>query len=646
MVRNATEPTAIKFLGYSGDAVDLKDYGFDHPVVYDLSSLRIANQKLPLMYNHRTVVGETTKVNNTKQVVRGEAVVTEKNGAAKRISNANFKMEASMGLDVSKSVIEFQKNGFNLNGQTFTGPHYIIKNALLDEMTVTEEGRDSMTKVHRLSRMELSKIKGTVTKKKTPVTEHNLNININRPTPKKKVRNNQPEPEPTRKTLSYAEVRRLENRYPEHAELILDGVDKGWSLKRIENAVKLARAEDGLPQVPKLNNANGEGFDELEARLVATLCKDPEKTLEKHYGEEVRDHILNGNGSLGMKELLVEGASRLGGRYNGFSDVDSLVDFVGRANSGRIQNTGFSTFSMPNLFRRVTEIVIEEAWTVQDFFAQEKCFVTSHNDFKQVDRIRPSGGTMWEGLDANGRVKHGSFGEENRYKARLDTKAQMLGFNREMIENDDMGAISEILDLMVEGALIVPDVKLVNRMLQDQGDYFKNAVNDFTGNASFALSETSLDSAYLNARKQTINKGRVSWVNQISDRWALVVPLELEKTAWELVRQQRLISPTGANRQGDQNYWFGKLDIWTFNQLSNTSITKKAKSDIWFLWPQERKYAPWAISYLRGRKRPVVRVLDAPVDMLGFVVVGYFDVNVNDREPEAVIRMRPTGFGS
>lgn len=631
-------------MGYTGDAVDLKDYGFDHPVVYDLKTLRIANQKMPLMYNHRTKVGETLKISNTAQTIRGTGAINEKNKAADRISNANFNMEASMGIDAEDAEIEFHKDGFEANGQQFEGPHYLIKNTLLDEMTITEQGRDSMTKIHRLSRMELSKIKGDTDPDPKPAKKRVANKKpARKPAPPARLPNSKPKRE-----LGYVELRRLENKYPDYSETILEGVEKGWSFARIENAVRLAVAEDRLPVPPRLNN-NEDGVDELEARLVATLCKDPEKTLEREYGEEVRDRILN-SGNLGLKELLVEGAARLGGNYTGFSDVENLIDFVGRANSGRLNNTAFSTFSMPNLFKRVTEVVIEEAWTVKDFFAQEKCFVTSHNDFKQVDRIRPSGGKIWEGLDANGRVKHGSFGEENRYTARLDTKAQMLGFNREMIENDDLGAISEILDLMVEGALIVPDVKLVKRMLQDNGTFFKSTgdnINDYTGSGSYALSETSLDTAYMAARRQKINKGKVDWINQISDRWALVVPLELEKAAWELIKQQRLLSAANSTtRQGDQNYWYGKLDLWTFNQLSNTSIDPKASGDIWFLWPQERKYAPWAVSYLRGRKRPVVRVLDAPVDMLGFVVVGYFDVNINDREPEAVIRMRPTGFAN
>ena len=601
---------------------------------------------MPLNYNHRTKVGMTDHVENTKQMVRGTGDITETNKAAQRISNADFNMEASMGLDVESADVTYSATGFDANGQTFTGPHYLIKNAIVDEMTITESGRDVMTKVHKLSRMELSKIKTPApTPKKKAVRPINVNINNQLPTP------TPPQGSAKRAAvkqhlLSYSDLRRLENEFPEQQELILSGVDNGWSFSRIKNAVKLASLEDQLPVPPRLGG-NGSA-DDLEVRLLSTLCKNPEKTIEKHYGAETRDRILNSNDSfLGLKELLVIGANRLGGNYTGYSDIESMIDFIGRANSGRLNNSsGFSTFSMPNLFKRVTEMVIEESWKVEDYFAQENCFPTSHNDFKKQMRIRPSGGTMWEGLDAQGRVKHGTLGKENTYMAELDTKAQMLGFNREMIENDDMGVIDEILTLMTEGALIVPDFKLLQHMLAPAGNGFWASTatatlkkNLYTGTA---LTAANLSTLYLAVQKQTIDKGRVDWVNMITDQWDLVIPPELEETAWNIIKQDRVISPVSSDLttapRGDKNYWFGKLGIKKFNQLSNTTMHTSANGTRWFLWPKATRYAPFAVSYLRNRRRPIVQVKEAPVDMLGFVVVGVFDININDREQSAIIR--------
>jgi hypothetical protein len=529
LVQNSSQPNRLKFLGYSGGTVDLADYGFDAPVVYDLETLQIKDQVMPLNYNHRTKIGATDKVENSKQVIRGTGALTEKNKAAQRVQNSMDRYEASMGLDVRKASVTFHREGLKANAQEFTGPHYLIKNALLDEMTITEQGRDNMTKIHRLSRMELSKIRGK--KKVSPSPRKSAVRRVsNSPAPA-------PAPAGGGELKMIAKLKKLENKYPDYAEDIWEGAERGHSFNRIHKRILLAVAEDALPQPPSVGT--GTNVDLLEARLVNSLCADPEKTLEKNYGAEVRDQVLEMD-QLGLKEMLVVGANQLGGRYSGFSDIDSLVNFIGQENRSRIENTGFSSFSMPNLFKRAAQIVMEESWEVQDFFAPQRCFVTSHSDFKTHERYRPSGGTMWEGLDAEGRVKHGSFGGETRYTAKLDTKAQMLGFNREMIENDDMGVIQELLDLMVEGALIVPDYKLMQHMLSTVDDSSINfwfstqttvggTVYDKNHYTSTALTEANLDTVYLAAQKQTIKKGRVNWVNQVTDRWAVVVPPELEK---------------------------------------------------------------------------------------------------------------------
>ena len=52
-------PPKLTFQGYSGDAVDLSDYGFDYPVVYDIAGIQL-QQKTPIYYNHYDAIGHTT----------------------------------------------------------------------------------------------------------------------------------------------------------------------------------------------------------------------------------------------------------------------------------------------------------------------------------------------------------------------------------------------------------------------------------------------------------------------------------------------------------------------------------------------------------------------------------------------------------
>lgn len=143
----------------------------------------------------------------------------------------------------------------------------------------------------------------------------------------------------------------------------------------------------------------------------------------------------------------------------------------------------------------------------------------------------------------------------------------------------------------------------------------------------------------------TINKGRVNWNQLVSDEWWLVIPanLTMEKIAFDLIEQNRIVSNSAVNGQvGDKNFWFGRLKTKTFNQLSNTTFHSMADVDNWLLWPKSQRYSPFSLSYLRGRKRPIMKTFPAPPDMLGFGTAGVFDIECNDRERTAIARCIPT----
>lgn len=648
LIRNAQDKRRLKFLGYTGAAVDVKDYGFDAPVIYDLKALKILNQTLPVKFNHKTDVGVTEKIEKHPQKgIRGEGLFSDSPVALKIQNNADNGREyqASMGLDVRSATITKYTNGVTVNGRFFAGKHYVIRNAIMDEMTITRSGRDSNTEVHVLSRVELSNIKEAEVPKKPARTPSKDPVKIpqviKKPIRKAaRIPNRDASLSRERKSATQGELLRMMNQYPDYTEIIAEGADAGWSFKRLDNALKFKAMEDKLPPVPNLQDEDGP--DELEARLVHTLSKNPEKILEKKYGEEVRDRVMEMN-PMGIKEMLVIGAHRLGRQFSGHSDIDSLIEFMGNANRQRM-NLGFSSFNMPSLFKRVSEIIVESSWKIEGMFAASMCTPLSKSNFNPSERYRPRGGEIWEGLDANGRIKHTAFGKTDRFITTLDTKAQMVMFNRETIENDDFGVISDLIDLFQEGSEIVPDDKLMKRLYQADGTFFVGSgatQNSF----QLALNATNLKTVFESVQNLTINKGRVDWNQKISDNWYLVIPnnLTMEQKAFEILQQSQLISDTSITGPvGAKNFWFGRLEVKTFNQLGNVTMHADTSDDDWFIWPKTPKNAPFSINYLKGRKRPVIKTVDAPVDMLGFGVVGYFDVEINDRERRAVARSIPT----
>jgi hypothetical protein len=117
----------------------------------------------------------------------------------------------------------------------------------------------------------------------------------------------------------------------------------------------------------------------------------------------------------------------------------------------------------------------------------------------------------------------------------------------------------------------------------------------------------------------------------------LVVPVGLEETAWEIIKQARIAGNTTANtKQGEQNYWYNRVDIETFVNLDNSSYHPTAASNVWGLMPNNKMLAPYSITYLNNQRRPSTEIVDLDADMLGFGVRGYWDLEINEREEEAL----------
>lgn len=627
-----------------------------------------------MMWNHRTTVGHTTSIENTQKNVGGKGLFSVDNKISKRIINAaseKFPFEMSLGLDARKIKVEFFPNGTIANGRRFNKPTYLIKNSLIDEVTICEEGRDRATHLRltnsKLSKSELRTIKNSAVKtdplplekgKKVGTKQPKLPLERPESVPKKRKITNSLTASDVRTEL--ASIMRIQNKYPEHSATIAEGLEKGWNKAKILNAIKVRRLENQLPPPVKVGRGAG-STQEVEARLVKTLCTNPEETLERVYGERVRDRICN-TPDMGIMELLVLCARAAGDNsFNGHSDAGRLMNFVGRYNRALLSGTvrlnnasGFSTIDMPNMLTRVTKIVFEESWKIGGFFAKDMCYKVSMPNFKKTQRIRPSGGEPWQGLDNQGRIKHTSFGEEKAYETTLDTKAQMLMIDRVTAKNDDFGAVREMLNLMMEGAQMVPDIKLVRLLWQALGPFFtayaaatdgtEGTGNDISG-AGATLNQTNLEAAFDLASERQTKKGNVNWIDKIADNWTIVVGTNaLERTASDLMNQKEYVSNTAANTlQTKDNRLYKKFGIKKYPQMVNKTIAAAAQRDAWLLWPSDKTYAPFSISWLDGVESPTVETVDAPVDMLGFGVRGYLDCDINNREPETIVRARPTG---
>lgn len=659
LLRNSADPTKLRFVGYSGGPVNLSDHNLKHPVYYDLATMTVAKKTTPMMYNHRTEVGHTLSLDIGNDL-KGTGVLSVKNKASERIKNATeaeFPYEASIGLDVDTvKIFTVTKGTVEVNGRVVNSPCHIVKNCVLKEISVCPLGRDGNTSVTLFNSSDLKTINNNrlkddpMPKKRVLPPETKVRRSSGDPV-RRPVRNRHREPVRNHReedrtpaddildsmsATQMADIMELQADHPEHGKLIANGLRRGYSVKQIKNKMKLVDLENGMYKPPA---KKGEPQDDLEARFVSALCSKPEETLKKVYGEKTSDRVMN-MPQIELREVLLNGAARLGGRFTGFSDVENMISFIGKANRGLIRNGGFSTFDFPEFFKRSATILLEEAWKIENAtFAQEMCIEESNNTFNPEERYRPSGGEMWESLTDDGRIKHTTFGKSKRYVTTLDTKAQLLVLPRPVLINNNMDVVKQMYQLMIEGSIIIPDYKLINRMWQPNGTFFVSNVNDFT----LALTDANLSTIYAAARTYAIDKGKISWLNAMSEKWILLHGPSLAKTAFDLLQVKFVGNTTANTRQGQDNFWTGKITTRELTNLGNTTINANAQADAWFLWPVAPRFAPWTLTYLRGQKKPTIRSVEVDNDILGVAMQGFLDVEVNDREPAAIFRSRPTG---
>ena len=681
------EQHTLAFEGYNGGPVKLRDHGFQYDMYYNIAGITYHN-KVPILYEHWTPLGHTTSVTKTATQLSGEGVPSFPSEARAKVIEAldnGFPFQASMGLRVENDDdIELLPKGQTriINGRNVVGPCYICNSSFMEEMTITMSGRDNSTSFTLLNGAAAIMLKNSATRinnstppgEGTPPVVPPTTPPIVPPTPPAPLQNSTPPspptppvtppvvppaPNPGQQQLSIPrgnalmeqfKLSKLMNVYSENMDIIENGLAQGHSTDQIEQAIKLHRWENGLAKVPAMKDSStaSSATQNIEINFALSFGVTPETLEKKGYDRKLIDNAES-KVRWSFIESMVNIANCNEGsqRFTGFSDVEYMMGEIKNSNRRNllgIQNSSSSNIDMPNMFKRVSEFKLEERWALQPPFATRFLKEESNQNFKPTQRIRPGGGEIWEQIKANGgKLPMTQFGTERAYTSVLDTVGQLAIFPREVIVNDELDVISELLMAMVEGAMVVPDIKLGFRMLVQPSAASTFWVNADNSRTSFGLTRANLSTAYNDLRTYNEDRGR-NLVQLIEDRWVLLTSVELEETAWDIIKQDRIVNePTATGKVGDKNYWFNKLDLEKFNQMANTSLFGPGpfvSAGTWMLWPKAKQFSPYSITYLRGQKRPTVETVELPENMLGFGVRGYWDVEINERERLAIGRYR------
>lgn len=649
----------VTITGYTGNSVSLRGYPYyiNEPVVYNMSGIALRDN-VPYMEDHTKLVGHTlsNKMQNGNLV--SKAVHSDPGEDSqllyKRMKNG-IPYQASMGLEIDSDSVTYVAEGkVTVNNKEFKAPLFVVNKSRLTEMSATLFGRDSDTSVSLSQDFKDGKELLMLVKNSKTAELGDTSPPENKPSAETVFENAVPSteltpspvpslpPTPVPPVVSNSVSASSSSsmdwlfdyvNHPTGKDLISNARKEGWDEDKMEREIKAKEIENSYPGIPGVNLPDNKVDNSYLARL-AYGCGVNIDFIKNKLGEKAADYAFS-QGTMSLREGLMLCANANGGRFNGFSDVANMSKFV----KGMVVRNGFSTINFPNLMHRVTMWKLEETWMLDAPQAPALCKPISSKDFKKTGHLKPRGGKMWEGFNDEGKLTHGTMGDEDKYESELKTVGQIVTFRREDIINDDIGWIEEALNLMVEGATMIPDYQLVNLIYGANGAGVLNASGDKQSYFTLALTEANLRTVYNKVRRRYTEKeaadGDKTVNGRYNTRWSLVTGPDLEETAWELLKQERVVSNTTANtKQGSKNFWFNRVDHTTFDNMDNDSYHASAVSGAWMLLPQRDTYKPFYINYLNGQSKPVTEVVDLPADELGFGVRGYWDVHLGYRPVE------------
>lgn len=653
---------AIK--GYTGASMNIA--GFYSPVIVDLNGLKASSGQIPALLNHdiEKIVGQTSGISIGASGVDLSGVLTggDEDPNVRKIkvhARNGFKWQASIGADVVRR--EFLESGkkATVNGREISGPHIIVRESALKEISFTPIGADDQTsatvaasispglhnKEPNMQFQQWLEARGIDPASLTDPIRAELQARFDSDTA----------PKPDGPLASFDSVVSKHEEEIERRNKItafLDGI--------------MADRPDLVPELKKLGQMAfeaGAKFDDVERQVYrlerkvgrgGTLVRDTRRVaskmieatvarscglanLEKHYNVDT----LNASDEafphgIGLRDLLLCAARENG--YSGFSTSDprALLQAAFRSDARPMirADAEFSTVSLPGIMSNVANKFLVQGFNSVESAWREIAAITSSRDFKTFYSYSFILDAAYEKVGPTGELSHATA-SEIEYTNRVATYGKMFAVTREHIINDNLGALSEIPMKLGRGAAVAFNVVFWTQFLADLNTFYTSGRGNVSTGAGSALSSAGLSAAELAFLNQTDPNGDPLGV----DPKILLVPPALNNTADELMTSTAINTGGAATetKVPNRNIWQSKFKKVMSRYLSNANITGYS-SAAWWLIADPMDLPLIQAAFLNGRQEPVVESADADFNALGVQFRGYYDFGVAKQEYRAAVR--------
>lgn len=606
-----TDHSTTKFHldAYNGGelAIDL----FDVPTYIDLDGVSFASNVV-LMVDHdpyRTVGHvESIRVENGK--ILADGVISRGNGDAFDVAYAaenGFPWQCSVGGPLIDFIELAAGETLEVNGRQVSGPAAVVTKLEIREISFVALGADDTTSATLAAkRAEAENISVPSGKEMVMADEMTLVTDQN---------------ESAEKLTAYRKEMAEETRRVEairkaaggnYAEIEAKAIEEGWTAERAElEMLRASRAE-----APKVKSAARTESAVLECVAMRAAGVSSAR-LEKRYDEKTLEAAYKLRG-IGLQEFCAMASGAPLPHY--------------RSDAGGWLRAAFSNASLPNLLSNVANKALLEGYNYAEDSWRKIAKITSVPDFKQAKRYRLDANAAFTKVAPGGELKHGSLGEGG-YTNQAATYGVMFAIDRQMLINDDLGALSDLPKQIGAAAGEAIAEAVWGAILGNAGSFFSAGNKNLVTGADYALSVAGLDKGYATFLSQTKPNGMPLGAQPTK----LVVPGCLAMTAQQLMVSTLLVNGT-AKANPAANPFAGKFEVVASSYLDNAAMSGYSAT-AWYLFADPDRVPAMEVAFLNGADRPTIEQSDADFNTLGIQFRGYADFGVALGDPRGAVKV-------
>ncbi len=588
----------MRITAYNGG---LMDVGWRQKVGVELAGLTWREDSaIPILCLHDSrsldaICGQATKVSHDGRTLTIEADLMPVSEDAKKVhalAKAGYRFQASVGVTPSEVFLIDKGETGKLNGAEVSGPCYVVRAGVLNEVSVVPLGADGSTQTAIAAAAHTNK-------------EGNMPDEKN----KKPVEAAKPTDTANVEAAQSAERERVASVIAAckgHDGIMAQAVKEGWTAERAElaclkaekAAAEKARIEAERPQAPSVIDLKASAPKDAKT-VAAAAC----------MGAAMRDGAVEAQ----FKGVDLDAARDLG--VTRLSDVFAAFGYDYRpgndASMSKALRAAFSNADIPNVLSNVAHkfALVGFGAVGEDWRKVSRAVPVT--DFKAVKGVRLVMGGLLQPLAKGGELRHVDLSDEAR-TIQAATKGSIVGITREDLINDDLGVLAAVPERFgqMAGRTINRDVFAALTALK---------ATDFGANTTGALSLDTLATAY--GLAMGIRDSNGDPIGPMPDK-ILCSPSNLI-TARGIYQLERI---TIGSKSYVDNTMRNLLEPVSSPYLSGTAY-----------WLFNSAFPLVDVAFLNGTQAPVIETANADFSQLGIEMRCYFDYGASAGEVKAAL---------